>query len=68
MGYSSLFRSRWYALLWAAGICWSVYWFAAPDAPAANGQAAVHTDATGATYTDADVAALQSSLNSVEQQ
>jgi hypothetical protein len=62
-GYSRLFRSRWNALLWAVGIVWSVYWFAAPDAdPAANNQAA-QTDATGAVFNDADVAALRESLD-----
>lgn len=30
---SSVFRSRWMALLWAAGICWTAYDFAAPDEP-----------------------------------
>lgn len=29
--YSSLFKSRWMALLWAAGIIWSAYSFTAPD-------------------------------------
>ena len=29
--YSSIFRSRWMALLWAAGILWTAYDFAAPD-------------------------------------
>lgn len=29
--YSSLFKSRWMALLWAAGIIWSAYSFAVPE-------------------------------------
>ncbi len=28
---SSIFKSRWLALLWAAGIIWFAYDFAAPD-------------------------------------
>lgn len=67
-GYSRLFRSRWNALLWAIGVCWGVYWFIpAPEAAPANGQAA-QTDATGAPYSDADVAALKATLNRLEQQ
>ncbi|MBV8687967.1 MAG: hypothetical protein JOZ90_16860 [Alphaproteobacteria bacterium] len=67
--YSGLFRSRWNALLWAIGVCWSVYWFAAPsdEAPPANGQVA-QTDATGTPYSDADVAALQATLNRLQHQ
>ncbi len=39
---SSVFRSRWLALLWAAGILWFAYDFTAPDDPpaAANNGAA----------------------------
>jgi hypothetical protein len=54
-GYSRLFRSRWAALLWAAGICWTAYDVAAPD-PAP-------TEANAAQPDDADVAALGSVLN-----
>jgi hypothetical protein len=44
--YSSIFKSRWMALLWASGICWMAYDFAGttPD-PATNNS--VLTDATG---------------------
>jgi hypothetical protein len=54
-GYSRLFRSRWAALLWAAGICWTAYDVAAPD-PAP-------TEANSAQSDDADVAALRSAIN-----
>jgi hypothetical protein len=40
---SSIFRSRWMALLWAGGIIWSAVEFAggpSADAPPANGSAA----------------------------
>jgi hypothetical protein len=33
-GYSKLFRSRWRALFWAAGIIWFAIQVAAPDDPA----------------------------------
>jgi hypothetical protein len=32
-GYSNIFRSRWKALLWAAGIIWLAVEVATPDAP-----------------------------------
>jgi hypothetical protein len=66
MFYSHLFRSRWNALFWAGSICWGVYWFASPSseigAASANGQEAA-TDVTGSPVTEADVAALQATLN-----
>jgi hypothetical protein len=36
MKHSSIFKSRWMALLWAAGILWFAYDFAAPDSEASN--------------------------------
>lgn len=63
-GYSRLFKSRWAALFWALGICWTAYEVSSlggGDTEDANG--AAQTDATGATYNDADVAALRSALN-----
>jgi hypothetical protein len=62
-GYSRLFKSRWAALFWALGICWTAYEVSSMgggDAADANG---AQTDATGATYNEADVAALRSALN-----
>jgi hypothetical protein len=55
--YSSIFRSRWMALLWAAGILWTAYDFAAPDGDnAGNNQADMPINS-------ADVAAIQEQLN-----
>jgi hypothetical protein len=34
MRYSSLFRSRWAALFWSAGVIWSAVSFVGVDAPA----------------------------------
>jgi len=62
-GYSRLFKSRWAALFWAAGICWTAWEVSSLGAPAGSESNAAQTDATGATYNDADVAALRSALN-----
>jgi hypothetical protein len=47
---SSIFKSRWMALIWAAGIIWFAYDFAgSPDQPANAGDNQVQiTDASGA--------------------
>ncbi|MEO8547696.1 MAG: hypothetical protein ABI422_04945 [Sphingomicrobium sp.] len=54
---SSIFRSRWMALLWAAGIIWMAVDVAGPpDAPTNNAAAADRpTDVTGATISDDDL-------------
>ena len=57
--YSTIFRSRWMALLWAAGICWIAYDFAAPDQDSGNIQA----NASDMPLNSADVAAIQEQLN-----
>ena len=53
---SSVFKSRWMALLWAAGIVWFAYDFAGsepnPDTNDANAEQA--TDVTGAPVTSDD--------------
>lgn len=57
--YSTIFRSRWMALLWAAGICWMAYDFAAPDGKTdANGQ----VNSSDMPINSADVAAIQAQL------
>lgn len=62
---SSIFRNRWWALLWAAGILWFAYDTAssAPGADSNNAEAA--TDATGAPVTDADTQRLAQAINSI---
>ena len=53
-GYSKIFRSRWWAMLWAAGILWMAYDVAGPpDSSGANNAASA----------DADVTALQDAIN-----
>ena len=62
---STIFKSRWMALLWAAGIIWFAYDMvpAADDAPG-NGAAAVGpTDVTGAPITAEDEQRLASALD-----
>ena len=50
--HSSIFKSRWMALLWAAGIIWMAIDFAAPSQPSSAPQVAASdtppTDSTGA--------------------
>jgi hypothetical protein len=63
-GYSRLFKSRWAALFWAMGICWTAYEVSSlGGGDPADENGAAQTDATGASYNDADVAALRSALN-----
>ncbi len=49
MKHSSIFKSRWMALIWAAGIIWFAYDVAGtPDATNASANASQQTDVTGA--------------------
>ena len=64
MGFSRVFRSRWAALLWAAGIVWTAIDVAGaasgvgtPPAPA-NQAAPASRDATGEAIDAADLAVL----------
>lgn len=61
--YQTIFKSRWMALLWAAGILWTAYDFAdstsSHDASGNNQQ--VSSD--DAAINQADIAAVQSTLN-----
>lgn len=66
-GYARLFRSRWSALLWAAGILWFAYDTAesrpqADDNSAANAEQP--TDVTGAPVTAEDERRLAAAINS----
>lgn len=60
---TGLFRSRWKALFWSAGILWTAYDVASatsspPPTPGNGAQAAVAADATGEAVTAADLAVL----------
>jgi hypothetical protein len=65
---SSIFKSRWMALLWAAGIIWAAYDVAggAPQASTTNNStnaADQPTDATGAPITPADEKKFEQAVN-----
>ena len=53
------------ALLWAAGIIWFAYDFAAPSGDATGANAEQPTDVTGATITDEDAKKFQQAVNSL---
>ena len=61
---SSIFKSRWMALLWAAGIIWFAYDFAAPSDEAANadGNQVRITDATGAPVSPQEAKQLEEAV------
>lgn len=61
---SKIFRSRWSALFWSAGIIWTAYDVAnanTPD-PATNNTTAAPTDATGVAINDSDLAVLANAM------
>jgi len=63
---SSVFKSRWMALLWAAGIIWFAYDFAgsAPATDNSTANAAQTTDATGSPVTPDQEKRFADELNS----
>lgn len=63
---SSVFKSRWLALLWAAGILWFAYDFAGsqPDDGNASANAEQPTDGSGSPVTSDDAKKLAQELNS----
>ncbi len=48
MKHSTIFKNRWFALLWAAGIIWFALQVAGPPDGPGDGNGAATTDATGA--------------------
>ena len=63
--HSNIFKSRWWALLWAAGIVWFAYDFVAPGASSnASANTEEATDATGSPVTNEDEQKLAAALNS----
>lgn len=62
--HSSIFRSRWIALLWAAGICWIAIDVASTDR-AASEQAGSAGNAAGAAFGVDDVQGLEESLKAL---
>lgn len=64
---SRIFTNRWFALLWAAGICWMAV-DTAGTAPAAKGNDSGVTDVTGAPVSQDDIAALKQAVDGLNQQ
>jgi hypothetical protein len=63
---STVFKSRWMALLWAAGIIWFAYDFVGTQPQDENASAnAESTDATGAAISNADANKLNEELNAL---
>ena len=64
---STIFKSRWMALIWAAGIIWFAYDFAGSEPKDSNTSANAEqlTDATGAPVTKAEQKKLADELNSL---
>ena len=62
---SSVFKNRWMALLWAAGIIWFAYDFAGSQPQDGNesANAAQSTDATDGAIANADTNKLAQELN-----
>lgn len=60
-----IFRSRWFALLWAGGIIWFAIDVASStkaDAPASNSATAATTDAIGMPVDQHDLSVLQNAM------
>ncbi len=64
---SSIFKSRWMALIWAAGIIWFAYDMAesAPQPTNSSDNRDQATDATGAPITPANEKQFENALNSI---
>jgi hypothetical protein len=64
---SSIFKSRWMALIWAAGIIWFAYDMAesAPQAANSSDNADQATDVTGAPITTENEKQFENALNSI---
>jgi hypothetical protein len=63
---SSVFKSRWWALIWASGFVWFAYDVAssAPQQDANSANAEQPTDATGAPLTSDDQKKVEDALKS----
>lgn len=64
---STIFKSRWFALVWAAGILWFAYDIAEGSAQTGNtsDNAAQATDVTGAPVTPDDEKALEQAIKNL---
>jgi hypothetical protein len=64
---STIFKSRWMALVWAAGIIWFAYDFVAPSADSANAETnqVQITDASGAPVSSDEAKQLDQALKNI---
>ena len=64
MRWSTIFKSRWMALIWAAGIIWFAYDFAASSEPPANvsDNEVQVTDASGAPVSPSEANTLSDAV------
>ena len=64
---SSIFKSRWMALVWAAGIIWFAYDFAGPSDEPANADAnqVEITDASGAPVSPEEAKQLEEAVKAL---
>jgi hypothetical protein len=64
---SSIFKSRWMALLWAGGIIWLAYHFTAPNGGATDpsDNQVVITDAAGAPVSPDEAKKLEEAVKSL---
>ena len=64
---STIFKSRWMALVWAAGIIWFAYDFAAPsdDSANASGNNVEITDASGTPVSSDEAKQLNDALKNI---
>jgi len=62
---ATIFRNRWFAILWVAGICWFAVEFTTPDGADANQSGADQRAAAAALgYNQAAIADMQNKLES----
>lgn len=54
MRLSTIFKNRWMALIWAAGIIWAAYDFVGTEPQGQAGNNSVSSDATGAPVSGED--------------
>lgn len=66
MRHSTIFKNRWFALLWAAGICWMAVSFAGRDESQGD-EASNKAAAAKPAGDDAEIKALKATLKRVEQ-
>ena len=62
---STIFKNRWWAVLWAAGILWFAYDVAGGAQTGDEGNNVVATDASGAPVTAADEQQFAGAINSI---